>query len=58
MIYGIEFFEKLIFHIMMYELNKLCSLKPDLMDLGKFEKYWTKDFETFWRYIFYKIWGY
>ena len=46
---GEQFFDKLIFHFICFEANKLCSLKPDFLDLGKYEKYWTPELEKIWR---------
>lgn len=55
--FGIELFERIIFHSIAIESLKVCSLKPDYMKLGAFEKYYTEDFEKMWRKIFVNVWG-
>ena len=55
--YGIEQMERVYFHIAMFELNKLGSLKPDFIALGPFAKYYSRSFEEFWSEIFNKVWA-
>ena len=52
-----EYFEKFIFHLILLEINKLCSLKPDEIRLGKFSKYFNKNIEEYWYILFKNIWG-
>ncbi len=55
--YGRTFMEKVYFHIMAFEANKLASLRPDSLDLGPFAHLYTPQFETLWRTIFRKVWA-
>jgi len=55
--FGMSFMEKIYFHIMAFEVNKLTSLKPDFIDVGIFEKYHTSDFEKLWKTIQRKVWA-
>nr|VFJ86173.1 MAG: hypothetical protein BECKLFY1418B_GA0070995_100213 [Candidatus Kentron sp. LFY] len=55
--FGIEYMEKIYFHIIAFEANKLVSLKPDLFHLGVFEKYHTPEFEKLWLDIQRNVWG-
>ena len=41
--------DKLLFHIAAFEINKLCSLRPEIIDWGLYEKYATVAFEKLWR---------
>lgn len=31
---GVEAMESLLFHVVAFEINKLCSLKPETLDWG------------------------
>lgn len=56
-IYGSDFLEKVYFHIMAFEANKLGSLCPARIDLGPFARFHTKPFESLWRQVFRKVWA-
>ena len=43
--YGQLFMDKVYFHIMAFEANKLVSLRPDYIDLGPFARFHTPHFE-------------
>ena len=55
--YGLEFMEKVYFHIIAFEANKLASLCPDTLDLGPFARFHTSPFETLWRTVFRRVWA-
>ena len=55
--FGKEQMEYIYFHIALYELNKLGSLKPEYIELGPFQKYYSTAFEDLWREIFVKVWA-
>lgn len=55
--YGKEFMQKIFFHIMAFEANKLMSLAPAAVDLGEFARFHTRSFEALWRTIFRHVWG-
>ncbi|MCB9755417.1 MAG: hypothetical protein H6713_36215 [Myxococcales bacterium] len=48
---------RLLFHSAVFELNKLCSLRPDLLDLGDYADLWTPALEALWREIFHNVWA-
>ncbi|MFQ5629108.1 MAG: hypothetical protein ACE5I1_10135 [bacterium] len=56
-IYGLEFMQKLYFHIMAFEANKLVSLCPQSIDFGLFAEFVTPQFEALWRTIVHKVWA-
>lgn len=43
-------------HIIAFEGNKICSLKPDTLDFGIFQKYVTPEFLKLWYTIFDNVW--
>ncbi len=55
--YGAEAMRKLYFHIAAFEVNKLGSLQPDILDLGPFADLHTPAFERVWRRVFEKVWA-
>ena len=46
--FGVDYMEKIYFHIIAFEANKLTSLKPNVFDLGPFKQYHTPEFEETW----------
>ncbi|XP_074662059.1 UDP-N-acetyl-alpha-D-muramoyl-L-alanyl-L-glutamate epimerase-like [Tubulanus polymorphus] len=46
--YGKEYMDRVYFHIAAFEMSKLQSLKPKLIDLGCYEHYHTVAFEKMW----------
>ncbi len=55
--FGAEFMERIYFHILMFEVNKLVSLRPALFDLGRYERFYTPQFEQVWRTVVRKVWA-
>lgn len=55
--FGPDYMEKIYFHIVAFEANKLTSLKPDILDLGPFQKHHTAEFEDLWLTIQRKVWA-
>ena len=49
--------DNVIFHIAAFEINKLCSLRPEFLDWGPFGDYATAEFEDLWRTVFIHVWG-
>jgi hypothetical protein len=55
--FGADYMEKIYFHIIAFEANKLTSLKPDTFDLGPFNRYNTPEFEELWLTIQRNVWA-
>jgi len=55
--FGVDYMEKIYFHIIAFEANKLTSLKPDIFDLGPFKRYHTPEFEALWLTIQRNVWA-
>nr|VFK28526.1 MAG: hypothetical protein BECKMB1821G_GA0114241_10381 [Candidatus Kentron sp. MB]VFK33085.1 MAG: hypothetical protein BECKMB1821I_GA0114274_10401 [Candidatus Kentron sp. MB]VFK76049.1 MAG: hypothetical protein BECKMB1821H_GA0114242_10401 [Candidatus Kentron sp. MB] len=59
--YGFEFMEYLYLHFILLEAMKLTIFRPKTINLGKFDKYHTPEFEQLWSTIFintYSEWRY
>jgi hypothetical protein len=54
--YG-EQFERIVFHVAMFQVNAVASLAPDAIDLGRYAKYATRAFKDLWRTVFTKVWA-
>lgn len=55
--YGATAFERLLFHILAFEANKLISLGPATFDLGAFAHFHTERFATLWKEVARKVWA-
>lgn len=55
--FGKEAMENIYFHIAAFDLNKICSLKPDYLDFGPFAQFVTKEFSKLWQELFKNIWA-
>ncbi|MGH9896416.1 MAG: hypothetical protein ACREA0_31355, partial [bacterium] len=49
--------QRLVFHSALFEINKLCSLRPDRIDLGDYARFLTPELEELWRTVFRKVWA-
>ena len=47
-IYGKDFMEKVYTHCAAFSIFPLCSLKPDVLDLGAYSRWHTAEFERVW----------
>lgn len=55
--YGAEAMERLWFHVAAFELNKLCSLAPAVVDFGRYARFATARFMDLWREVFRRVWA-
>jgi hypothetical protein len=55
--FGREYMNKVYFHIMAFEGNKLVSLNPEMIDLGDYARFHTSEFESLWKKILHKVWA-
>lgn len=49
--------QRLYFHIAAFEINKICSLKPNVLDWGPWARFQTPAFTALWRTIFWNVWA-
>lgn len=54
---GEEPFERLLFHIAMFEINKGVSLRPGSVDLRQWAPLLTPELAALWRTILVNVWG-
>lgn len=54
--YG-ELIDRLVFHIAMFQINEVASLRPDAISLGKYAKYASPAFVELWRTVFKNVWA-
>ncbi len=55
--YGPAALRRLLFHVALFELNKVCSLRPEEVELGPYADLWTPALEALWREVFLKVWA-
>jgi hypothetical protein len=55
--FGEEAIERIAVHIALFQLNAVCSLRPDLIELGRYAKYLTGDLIQLWRAVFHNVWA-
>eukprot|EP00118_Oscarella_pearsei_P016297 m.154356 g.154356 ORF g.154356 m.154356 type:complete len:484 (+) comp38636_c0_seq1:110-1561(+) len=56
-VYGQHFMENVYFHCAMFEINKLCSLNPAEIDLGKWSGFLVDALEDVWRKVTVQTFG-
>ncbi|HEY5935359.1 MAG TPA: hypothetical protein VIU61_12005 [Kofleriaceae bacterium] len=55
--HGDELLDRLAFHIAMFQINAVCSLKPDVIELGPYARFATERFVEVWRIVFRNVWA-
>ncbi|HUJ62742.1 MAG TPA: hypothetical protein VLX92_29770 [Kofleriaceae bacterium] len=52
-----ELVDRLAFHVAMFQLNALCSLRPDAIELGDYARFATPRFRELWHTVFRRVWA-
>ncbi len=55
--HGDELLERISFHVAMFQLNALCSLRPETIELGAYARFATPRFVALWQTIFRRVWA-
>ena len=55
--FGQAFMQRINFHIAAFEINKICSLRPDVIDWGDYSYLVDKAFWELWTTIFRNVWA-
>lgn len=55
--YGDELLDRLAFHVAMFQINTVGSLRPDAVELGRYARFATRRFQDLWRTIFKRVWA-
>ena len=56
-LHGDELVDRLAFHVAMFQLNTVASLRPDTIELGAYARFATPAFATLWRTVFHHVWA-
>jgi hypothetical protein len=54
---GDETLERIAVHIALFQLNAACSLRPDVIELGRYARHLTADLVQLWRTVFRRVWA-
>jgi len=55
--FGDEALERVAVHVALFQLNAACSLRPDVIELGRYARYLTADLIQLWRTVFHHVWA-
>ena len=55
--HGDEAFARIAFHIAMFQINAVASLRPDTIELGPYGRFATPRFVELWRTVFRNVWA-
>ena len=55
--HGDEAMERIAVHVALFQMNAACSLRPDVIELGRYAKYLTADLISLWRTVFHHVWA-
>jgi hypothetical protein len=55
--HGDEALERIAVHVALFQLNAACSLRPDVIELGRYAKYLTPELIQLWRTVFHHVWA-
>ena len=55
--FGQAFMQRIHFHIAAFEINKICSLRPKVIDWGAYSSFVDKQFWELWTAIFRNVWA-
>ncbi len=55
--HGDELVDRLAFHVAMFQINAVASLRPDAITLGRWARFATPRFVELWRTVFRRVWA-
>ena len=55
--HGSDLVDRLAFHVAMFQINALCSLRPDVIELGAHARFATPRFRQLWITVFRRVWA-
>lgn len=55
--HGDELLDRLAFHVAMFQINTVGSLRPETLELGRYARFATRRFQELWRTIFKRVWA-
>lgn len=55
--YGAELLDRIAFHVAMFQVNAVVSLRPDAIELGAAARFATPAFVALWQTVWRNVWG-
>jgi hypothetical protein len=55
--HGAELLDRIAFHVAMFQLNAVVSLRPDVIELGPWARFATPAFVALWQTVWKNVWG-
>ena len=55
--HGAELVDRLAFHVALFQVNAVCSLRPDVLELGAYARFATPRFRALWSEVFRRVWA-
>lgn len=55
--FGDDAIERIAVHIALFQLIAACSLRPEVIELGRYARYLTEDLIHVWRTVFRQVWA-
>lgn len=55
--HGAELLDRIAFHVAMFQVNAVVSLRPDAIELGASARFATPAFVALWQTVFRQVWG-
>ena len=55
--YGDDLLDRLAFHVALFQINAVGSLRPAAIDLGRWARFATPRFMELWRTVFTRVWA-
>lgn len=55
--YGDDLLDRIAFHVAMFQINAVASLRPDVIELGANARFATPAFRSLWQTVFRRVWA-
>src|SRR6187549_2925752 len=55
--FGGALLDRIAFHVALFQVNAVASLRPDVIDLGPWSRFLTPDLAALWRTVFRNVWA-
>src|SRR5262245_15541344 len=56
-LHGDELLDRIAFHVAMFQINAVASLRPDTIELGPYARFATPRLIELWRTVFRRVWA-
>jgi len=55
--HGDEALDRIAFHIALFQINAVASLRPDVIELGAYARFLTPELASLWQTVFHNVWA-